>query len=146
VRANPSPIANLRYVWRPRPGYALARFSTLGPRGGQCVEYDSIHARRFAHDVPGAASRPVNGMSPGRPGRLLRSGFGLAASRSVLAALHPSAPKELPIQPLLRNGKPTDTNRQKPRRFTCGASLKPVLHRTAQRVEPVAVKAKPCGR
>jgi hypothetical protein len=40
-------------------------------------------------------------MSPARLGRLLRSGFGLAASRSVLAALHPSAPKGLPNQPLL---------------------------------------------
>jgi hypothetical protein len=124
----------------------VARFNTSGPRGGQCVVYESSQVRRFAQDVSGAASRPVNEMSPARPGRLLRSGCGLAASRSVLAAVHPSAPKGLPNQPLLRNGKPTDTKRQKPRRCACGASLKPVLHRRSKRREPVAVKAKPCGR
>jgi len=35
-------------------------------------------------------------VSPARPGRLLRSGFGLTAYASVLAALLPSAPKGLP--------------------------------------------------
>ena len=59
------------------------------------VTQEPGHARRFARDVTGAASRPVNEVNPARSGRLLRSGFGLAASRSVLAAVHPSAPKGL---------------------------------------------------
>ena len=147
MRTGPSPIANLRYVWRPRPGYARAALQYIRAawRPVRGVRINASQALRAGRIRGRVAARQWN--EPGPPGPSAALGLRpQAASRSVLAALPPSAPKGLPNQPLLRNGKPTDTKRQNPKRCACGASLKPVLHRRSKRREPMAVKAKPCGR
>lgn len=91
------------------------------------VTQEPSHARRFAHEANGgrvaASWRTETPTYPRFASMQNGAALRLGSEQRESQRQH--------VQPLLRNGKPTDTNRQRPKRLTCGASLKPVLHRMA---------------